>query len=102
MGVVGDEQGRSRVIRLTYTLFRSYKNKHKIKKWLGNFMKFFYLRKGDFLVIKNRFSQYRYMIPVRKFEIRIRSKNLHIVYKNHLDSRNGRFWPFLVRYVVKP
>ena len=31
------------------------------------------------------------MIPVRKFEIRICSEKLHIVYKNHLNSPKERF-----------
>ena len=61
---------------------------------------FFKFRKNQFFQTKYRFSQYRYTIPVRKFEIRIRSEKLHIVYKNHLDSPKGRFWPFfLVRYL---
>ena len=52
---------------------------------------------------KYRFSQYRYTIPIRKFEIRIRSEKSHIVYKNHLESPKGRFWPFfLVRYLAMP
>ena len=79
-----------------------FKNKHNIKQLAREFYGFFYLRKGDFLVIKYRFSQYRFMIRVRKFEIRIRSENLQIVYKNYLDCPSGSFWPFSVQYLVKP
>ena len=43
---------------------------------------------------KYRFPQYRYPIPVRKFDILIRGEKLPIVYKNHLDSPKGIFWFF--------
>ena len=82
-------------------VYLSYHNTPFIKKWRGVFWCiFFKLRKCPFFRRKYRFSQYRYTIPVRKFEIRIRSEKLHIVYKNHLDSPKGRFWLFfLVRYL---
>ena len=47
---------------------------------------FFWFAKNWYFRRKYRFSLYRYTIPVRKFEIRILSDKLHIVYKNHRDS----------------
>ena len=43
-----------------------------------------------FFGVKYRFSHYRYKIPLRKLEIRMRRQKLHIGYENHLDSRKGR------------
>ena len=85
-----------------HIVYLSYQNTSFNKKWRGVFWCiFFNSRKTDFFRTKYRFSRYRYTIPVRKTENRIRRQKLHIDYENHLDSPKGKFWPFfLVRYLL--
>ena len=65
-----------------------------------NFGEFFLNREKVIFRRKYRFSRYRYMITVRKIEIRMRRQKFHIGCKNHLESPRVRFWPFfLVRYL---
>ena len=62
-----------------YIHYWSYQDATFLKKLEGDiWWVFFNLRKTCFFTTKYRFSRYRYAIPLRKFEIRMRGQKLHI------------------------